>query len=138
MRKKSILKTLTVFSPVELLSSSFISENSKSQGSPLRGDCLSVSPSGLLTVMLLSSLPSARQPLLLQAPQVIFLVCLPIIIFFLGYILKKSIFHLISYWNINLGILFTFIQQLKCLKYLYNGVNFKSVQFMELVDKGPN
>ena len=74
---------LTVFSPVCDLSSPFISENCMSVGSALTEVCLTVSPSGLLTVTVLSSLPRASRFSLLQAPQVILLVCFPRIGIFL-------------------------------------------------------
>ena len=73
----------TVFSPMLLLSSPFISENCTLLGSARRAVCRMVSPSVLLMVMVLSSLPSANRPSALHAPQVIFLVCLPMMGIFL-------------------------------------------------------
>ena len=70
-----------------LLSSVFISLNCMSAGSPLSVVCLRVSPSALLTLMVLSSDPRASRFCWLQAPLIIRLVCLPRI----GIFLQKNI-----------------------------------------------
>ena len=62
---------------MELLSSPFISENCTLLGSARSAVWRRVSPSELLMVMVLSSLPSASRPSALHAPHVTFLVCLP-------------------------------------------------------------
>ena len=72
-----------MFSPICDLSSPFISENCTSPGSALVEVCRMVSPSELLIVIVLSSLPRARRFSLLQAPHVILRECLPIIGIFL-------------------------------------------------------
>ena len=70
-------KPRTVFSPILLRSSLFISENWISLGSRRSWVCCRVSPSMLLIVIVRSSLPSASKFCLLQQPHTIFLVCFP-------------------------------------------------------------
>ena len=65
-----------MFSPILLLLSPFISEKRISAGSERTDVCRIVSPSALLTEMVLSSLPKASRFCWLQAPHVIFFVCL--------------------------------------------------------------
>lgn len=68
---------LTVFSPPDL-SSNLISENCKSDGSARKLIIFRVSPSALLTEIVLSSEPRASRFSLFHEPHVIFLVCFPI------------------------------------------------------------
>lgn len=68
---------LTVFWPVALRSSCFISENCRLVGSTLSATWHSVSPSALDTETDRSSLPSASRFSLLHAPHVMRFVCLP-------------------------------------------------------------
>ena len=83
VKKLNIIQLHTVFSPIWDRSSPFISENWTSAGKSLTDVCLRVSPSLLLTVIDLSSLPSANRFSLLQAPHVIFLECFPMMGIFL-------------------------------------------------------
>lgn len=85
------IKLHTVFSPLTRVSN-FISENCNSTGSALKAITRIVSPSELLTEIVLSSEPKANRPSEFQDPHVIFFECFPI----MGTLLVKIKFKVIK------------------------------------------